>query len=44
MRLKGEAEAVEQAIIQKDCQALMKQIRDERDAMQRAAKENKESE
>lgn len=44
MRLKGEAEAVEQAIIQKDCQALMKQIRDERDAMQRAAKESKESE
>lgn len=44
MRLKGESEAVEQAIIQKDCQALMKQIKDERDAMQRAAKENKEAE
>lgn len=44
MRLKGEAEAVEQAIIQKDCQALMKQMEKERNAAMRAAEESKESE
>ena len=44
MRLKGEAEAVEQAIIQKDCQVLMKQMEKERDAARRAAEEREESE
>jgi len=44
IRLKGEAEAVEQAIIQKDCQTLMKQMEKERNAAMRAAEERKESE